>query len=108
MLADTKRWRGLLARPGRPSGCRRRTWCGGDDHRRGYRDDLLLLILGILIIVVDRDDHPDLDRDVVGVVQFDRVTLRRLGGRCLRIFLIDFDGGVGWFFGHSGSYVTDG
>jgi hypothetical protein len=107
-LADTKGWRGLLARTGRPPGCRRRTRCGCDDDRHDNRDDLLLLIVVILIVVVDLDDNSDLDLDVVAVVQFDCVTLRRLGGRGLRVFVIGFDGGVGWFFGHSGSYVTDG
>jgi hypothetical protein len=106
-LADTEWWRGLLARPRRSPGGRRRTrgWrC--DHHRRGYRHDDLLLI-----VLVDLDDNPDLDRDVIGVVgivQLDRVTLRHLGGRGLGLFLIGFDSGVGWFFGHSGSYVTDG
>ena len=79
-----------------------------DDHRRRDRDDLLLVIVVVIVVVVDLDDNPDLDLDLVGVVQLDGVTLRHLGGGGLRLFLVGVDGGVGWFFGHSGSYVADG
>jgi hypothetical protein len=81
----------------------------GRDHHRGCNDDgddLLLLVL-VIVIVVGLDDDPDLDLDLLGVIEFDRVNLDHLGCRSLCFSLVGVDGGVGWFLGHSGSYVTD-
>lgn len=107
MFADTKWGRWLLTRSRRSPGSGRRTWRRCDHHRHDDRDDLVLIVVVILIVVVDLDHHPDLDLDVFGLVQFDRITLERFGGRGIGRRLIGVDGGVGWFFGHSGSYVTD-
>jgi hypothetical protein len=106
VLADTKRWRRFLARPGWAPWCRRGTWCGDGDHRSGNRHDLLVLLI-LLVIVVDLDDHPDLDLDLVGVVQLNGITFDRPRDGGLRFVLVGVDGGVDWFLGHSGSYVTD-
>ncbi len=105
-LADAEGWRRLLACAGWASGCRRWTGHRRDDHRSRDRDDLLLVV--IVVVIVDLDDDPDLDLDLVGVVQFDGVSLEHLGDRDVRFFLIGVDGGVGWFLGHSGSYVWIG
>jgi hypothetical protein len=106
MLTHTEGWRWFLAcsrrspRGWRWSGCRR------NDDRRGDRDDLLILVI-VLIVVIDLDHDADLDFDLVGVVQFDGVTLEHLGCGGLRFFLVGVDGRVGGFLGHSGSYVAD-
>ena len=71
-----------------------------------YRDDLLLLVI-LVVIVVDLHDDPDLDLDLVGVVEFDGVSFEHLGDRGLWFVLVGVDGGVGWLLGHSGSYVMD-
>jgi hypothetical protein len=106
VLADAKWWRRLLTRSGWPPWCGRRSWSGRNHHRRRNRDDLLLVIV-VLVVVINLDDNADLDFDLVGVVQFDGVTLEHLGGGGLGLFLVGVDGGVYWFLGHSGSYVTD-
>ncbi len=105
-LADAEGWRRLLASAGWPSGCRRGTGHRRDDDWSRDRNDLLLLVI-LVVIVVDLHDDSDLDLDLIGVVEFDGVSFEHLGDRGLWFVLLGVDGGVGWLFGHSGSYVMD-
>jgi|GEM_PF-4651270 len=106
MLTHPEGGRRLLAGSGRSSGGRRGTRGRRDDHRHDDGDDLLRVVI-LVVIVVDFDDYPDLDLDLVRVVEFDGVSLENLGHGGIRLFLFGIDGGVGGFLGHSGSYVMD-
>ena len=66
------------------------------------------LVILVVIVVVDHGDNADLDIDLLGVVQLDGITLEHLGRGRIGLVRFGVDGGVGWFFRHSGSYVTDG
>jgi hypothetical protein len=113
VLADPEGRRRLLTGAGRPAWGWRRPRHRGHDNRGHHRGDdrhlvIVLIILVVLIVIVDHNDDPDLDIDLLGVVQPDGITLRRLGGRGVGFVLVGVSGGVGWFFRHSISCEADG
>jgi hypothetical protein len=113
-LADSEGWRRLLPGARRPPWGWR--WSRHDCHYHGGHDRgdnrrllivLVFIVIFILIVVDDDRDDVDLDIDLVGVDQLDG-TLGRLGRGSLGFVLFGVIGGVGWFFGHSGSRVRMG
>jgi hypothetical protein len=103
VLANPERRRGLLARSRRPSRRRRGPGSGCDDHGRNDCDGLFVIVV---IVIVDLDNRADLDLDLISVVVVID-DLDHLGRRGICFVRIGVDAGVGGFFGHSGSYVTD-
>jgi hypothetical protein len=106
-LADAERWGRLLTSSRGPPGCRRGTRRGRNHDRHHGGNDLVLLILIVLVVIDDGNDS-NLDIDLLGVVQFDGITLEDLRRGCFGLVRFGVDGGIDRFCRHSGSYVTDG